>query len=99
MKNPARVRRKLQEKLHLPGARASEYFALVIFLCDGLLQLNPEAHTTSTRFFALAQRLPMELQMILCHRILDSKRETIVAVDSEAAFKNLAKILFLSPQS
>ena len=32
---PDSVRRKLQEKLHLPGARASKYFALVIFLCDG----------------------------------------------------------------
>ena len=71
---PDSVRRKLQEKLHLPGPQASEYFALVVFLCDGLFQFNPEAHTTSTRFFAIAQRLPMELQMILCHRILDSNR-------------------------
>ena len=68
----------------------------MVFLCDGLLLLNPEAHTASTRFFAIAQRLPMELQMILCHRILDSNRNTIVVVDSEASFKNLAKILLLS---
>jgi len=35
--------------------------------------------------------LPMELQMILCHRIIDSNRDTIVVVDSEASFKNLQR--------
>jgi len=38
----------------------------------------------------------MELQMILCHRVVGSMKQNILSKDSEAAFKSLARILLLS---
>ena len=46
----------------------------------------------------IAAKLPMELQMILCHRAVGSMKQNILRKDSEAAFKSLARILLL-PQS
>ena len=37
----------------------------------------------------------MELQMILCHRAVGSTKQNILHKDSEAAFKELARILLL----
>jgi len=37
----------------------------------------------------------MELQMILCHRVVGSMKQNILRKDSEAAFKALARILLL----
>ena len=71
-------------------------FALTVFLCDNLLQLKT-ARATATRshpaaepvmrFFAIAKRLPMELQMILCHRAVGSVKDNILSKDSEVAFE------------
>ena len=41
----------------------------VIFLCDGLLRINKHLKNDPTaRFFGIAKRLPMEIQMLLCQR-------------------------------
>ena len=37
--------------------------------------------------------LPMEVQMILCHRAVGSAKDGILSKDSEAAFKSLGKTL------
>ena len=74
---------------------AAAVFALTVFLCDYLLQLQPASNPAATRFFAIAKRLPMELQMILCHRAVGSAKQNILHRDSEAAFKSLARILLL----
>jgi len=50
----------------------------------------------AVRYFSIARRLPMELQMILSHRVFDSMKQNIRLVDSEGAFKSLARILLLS---
>ena len=82
---------------------AADIFALIVFLCDNLLQLKPALTTTTTttaetnptaasRFFAIASQLPMELQMVLSHRAVGS----ILLKDSEIAFKSLAGKLLLS---
>jgi len=84
-------------------ALAAEVFALTVFLCDDLLQFKPALVTTTPaattppalRFFTIAKRLPMELQMILCHRAMGSTKESILRKDSETAFKALARILNL----
>ena len=47
----------------------------------------------ATRFFAIASKLPMELQMVLYHRAVGSLRQHILHKDSEAAFKALALTL------
>jgi len=107
--NPAETRHELRVKLGMLNELAAEIFALMVFLCDDLLQLKPLAATTATanpaetdvaaaataatRFFAIASKLPMELQMILRHRIVGSMKQNILRKDSEAAFKSLGRIL------
>ena len=78
-------------------------FALVVFVSDGLLQTN-ETTTPSpaARLFRIAAQLPLELQMVLCYRVVGSSKEIISGKDSEVAFKYLAKSLTqvsLSPNS
>ena len=90
-------------KFGVLAALAAEVFALTVFLCDDLLQLKPAFHLAATpyhaasaiRFFTIAKRLPMELQMILCHGAVGSMKQNILRKDSEAAFKDLARILLL----
>ena len=100
--NPALTRYEIRVKLGLLDDLAAEIFALTVFLCDDLLQLKPASHsaatpdhaaTAATRFFALASKLPLELQMILCHRAVGSTKQNILHQDSEAAFKSLARTL------
>jgi len=85
-------------KLGLLDELAAEVFALTVFLCDDLLKLKPATATTTTtttatRFFTVATRLLMELQMVLCRRTVGSMRQNILHKDSEVAFKSLASLL------
>ena len=79
------------------------------FSCHDLLQLML-AHTitpsddpaaaaagNAIRFFGIAKRLPMEVQMIVCHRVVGSAKDSILSRDSEAAFKALAVVLLSPP--
>ena len=50
----------------------------------------------AARFFTIARQLPLELQMVLCYRVVGSAKEIIPGKDSEVAFKSLAKSLFWS---
>ena len=104
--NPAQTRYEIRVKLEVLDEVVTEVFALIIFLCDGLLQLKPASEPAvtlnqavatagATRFFVIVKRLPMELQMILCHRVMGSARQNILRKDSEAAFKSLAAFLLL----
>jgi hypothetical protein len=99
--NPQLVCHQLRVKLGMLDEMASEIFALVVFACDGLLQLKSTsvASVTSSiasRFFTIAARLPMELQMILCNTVVGSTKQTLLRKDSEPAFKSLARSLLLS---
>ena len=101
MANHAHTRHEVRVKLGVLEELAAEVFALTVFLCDDLLQLKPASHpavagAAATRFFSIAKRLPMELQMILCHRAVGSAKQNILQKDSEAAFKSLARILLPS---
>jgi len=105
--NPAQTRHEVRVKLGMLDALAAEVFALTVFLCDNLLQLKPSPHlaatpdhatAAATRFFVIVKRLPMELQMILCHHAVGSMKQNILRKDSEIAFKSLTRILqYLSP--
>ena len=86
------------------GELAAEVFALVIFLCDDLLRLKPAlpasaitAAAAAARFFVISKRLPMELQMILCHFAVGSMKQNIRQKESELAFKLLTGILLAHP--
>jgi len=100
MAKSAQTRHEVRVKLGVLDELAAEVYALTVFLCDDLLQLKPAlpitAFTATTRFFVIASKLPMELQMILCHRAVGSTKQNILHQDSEAAFKDLAQTLLLS---
>jgi len=75
--------------------RASEVFALVVFLCDSHLRLRETAELSeemarTQRFFRLAQRLPMEIQMRLCNLASDLNRDIVPTKFSEKAFRKFA---------
>jgi len=74
---------------------AAEMFALTVFVSDELLQIEVTT-PTAARFFNIARRLPLELQMIICHRVVGSRKEIIRDQDSEVAFKSLAESLLWS---
>ena len=99
---PALTRHELRVNLGMLDALAAEVFALTVFLCDDLLQPQTAAATLkpaidTLRFFAIAKGLPMELQMILCHRVFGSMKQNILRQESEAAFRSLAKVLLVLP--
>ena len=101
--NPAQTRHELRVKLGKVDELAADVFALTVFLCDELLQLKPAnatltvnpASAVATQFFTVAKKLPIELQMILCHRTVGSMKQNILCKDSEATFKSLAQTLLL----
>ena len=97
--NPEETHHKVRVKLGVLDELAAEVFALTVFLCDGLLQLQPtDSGAAMIRFYSIASKLPMELQMILCHHAVGSMKQNILRKDSEIAFKSLARILqYLSP--
>jgi len=74
---------------------AAEVFALVVFVSDGLLQIKDTTPPSpAARFFSIARRLPLELQVILCFRQVGSDKEIISGRKSEVAFKELARRLW-----
>jgi len=93
MANPTQIRHELRVKLGRLDEMAAEVFALTVFLCDDLLQLKPASHLSSTRFFFIITKLPVELQMVLCHRAVGSMKQNILHKDSEVAFKSLARTI------
>lgn len=92
---PERLIRELRVELEYYDRKAAKLFALVIFCCDDLLVVNGEQDDSDcknhSRFFKITQRLPMELQMILCRRAVDSMRNVIIERHSEKAFRDLVK--------
>jgi len=51
------------------------------------------------RFFHMAQKLPMELQMMLCNRAFGSMKDFVSTQHSEPAFRHLAKSLLTESSS
>ena len=94
--NPEETRHLVRVELGWYDEAAVEIFALMVFVSDELLQLKVTTPTPATRFFSIARRLPLELQMIICHRVVGSPKEIIRAQDSESAFKSLAERLLWS---
>ena len=102
MANPIQTRYQIRVELGLRDELAAEVLALTVFLCDDLLQLNSTSAaapnsitTTASRFFVIASKLPMELQMVLCHRVVGSMKQNVLVKDSEVAFKSLARALLV----
>jgi len=91
------TRHEVRVELGLLDDLAAEMFALVVFVSDGLLQINgTTTPSPAARFFKIATQLPLELQMVLCFRQVGSGREIIPGKVSEVAFKGLARRLLWS---
>jgi hypothetical protein len=71
--------------------RAAECYASIVFLCDGLLEIKKE-NGPEARFFRIASKLPLEIQMILCHRTIGSEGNNIPSKLTEVEFRILAKL-------
>jgi len=103
--NPVQTRWEVRQELRrsLPRSSPSWWcdrpaavvFAMVVFLSDGLLETRKGEQETepAARFFRIATRLPLELQMVLCCRLVGSSEELILGQESEEAFVDLARIL------
>ena len=89
--NPEKTRHQARLELGWYDEMAAEIFALVVFVSDGLLEIRNGDQSLAARFFDIARRLPLELQMVLCHRVVGLDKEIIPGKDSEMAFKSLAK--------
>ena len=99
MENPAQTRREVREELSWYDKMGAEVFALVVFVSDGFLEVGAgkEAHYLgTTKFFGIARKLPVELQMLLCRRVVGLTKELISSKDRETAFKTLATKYWLA---
>ena len=94
--NPVKTRLQVRLEIGWYNETAAEMFALVVFVSDGLLQINDTTPSPAARFFNIARRLPLELQMVLCYRVVGSAKEIVPSKESEVAFKSLAKSLLWS---
>jgi len=92
-----KTKHALRVELGLADEMAAEIFALVVFVSDGLLQIkDTTTPSPAARFFSIASQLPLDLQMVLCRRLVESAKEIIPGKDSEVAFKSLARRLTYS---
>ena len=78
-----KTRHAVRVELGFVDKLAAEMFALVFFVSDGLLQVRDTTPSPAARFFQIATQLPLELQMVLCYRVVGSAKEIIQAQDSE----------------
>jgi len=90
--NPVRTRHAVRIELGCQDELVAEVLALVVFLSDGLLSVK-DSNEKAARFFKIASQLPLELQTVLCHRVIGSAKEIISGRDSEVAFRELANTL------
>jgi len=96
IKDPILTRYELRIKFCMFDSVAAVMFAMAVFMCDGILCLKADSiiiDAKSRRFFSIIERMPMELQMIICRRVVGSSKNNILIKDSEPAFKILASHL------
>jgi len=95
MSDTAQTRHAMRVELAWYDDLAAGMFALVVFVSDGLLQINDTTtRTPAARFFSIVAQLPLELQMVLCYRLIGSAKEIIPGKESEVGFKELARRLW-----
>jgi len=87
--NLVETRHAMRVELGFLDDLAAEVFAIVVFLSDGLLQVSDATPSTAARFFTIANQLPLELQMLICHKAVGLNKEIIPGKDSEIAFREL----------
>jgi hypothetical protein len=72
----------------------SALFALIIFNCEGFIEPPVENHEETSRFFRIAARLPMEIQMMLCYRAFSLiDKDYITGKERDVALRELHCVL------
>jgi len=92
--DPEETRHQVRVNLGWYDEAAAEMFALVVFVSDGLLDIKTQAvaiASPAASVFTIARQLPMELQQVLCFRMVGSAKEIILGVNTTLAFKDLAR--------
>ena len=85
-----RVRHALRRQLGMMNLATAELFALIVMVCDDYAEvIVPRQDEALTRFLAVATRLPMDLQMLLCNRVYQLPASVIHKRDCELAFRNV----------
>lgn len=56
----------------------SKVYTSIVLLCDNYFKLRMEdKNNNERRFYTIAKRLPMDLQMLLCHRLFNSTKQSV----------------------
>ena len=93
--DPVQTRHEVRVELGWIEELAAEIFALVVFTCDGLLEIEELNLSGGARFFRIAKKLPMKLQVIICHCVVGSPGESIRVPLRERGFRELAKLVLV----
>jgi len=98
LEDEERARYQVRLELGWLDIMVPDLFALIIFICDGFLSFaTPDPsiryqeswRSRIARFLRIATSLPMELQMLLCHRVFGCPMNNIPTRLSESAFRRL----------
>lgn len=91
---PALTRHVLASRIRRLGSHITALFSLIMFLMEGYLRVcavsGRQRHGKPERFFLIASRLPLELQMMLCRRAYGKGGHVIRARDTDAGVAYLA---------
>ena len=91
--DPVATKKALRLELELDLRLAAEVFVLVVLVTDGYLRLREEVGgvvgEAAARFLSLAMKLPMELQMVLCHRMCGLAKDHVAVSETERVLRNL----------
>jgi len=72
---------------------AANLFSLVVFVCDGFLEERVTLENSHwVRFLAIARKLPLELQMVLCNRTFGEAGSVVSIKDSELSFRRFGRL-------
>ena len=80
-------------------AGVAKVFSLAVLLSDGYLRPRVPpwggrgVHASAaTKFYAIVERLPIELQMVICHLAVSSNRVVVLGSDSDLGFKHCLRL-------
>jgi len=105
IKNPERTRFSVMVERGWEDSHASLLFSNVVFLCDNHLVVDDKKKVSvrydytekknilasPQRFYRIAMRLPMDIQMLLCNIVYKTGKDTISVKMTNLALKHVVK--------
>ena len=91
VENEHRVRFETRRELGLGPNDPELLFATTVLLCDDFYTISPAGDSSSSRFFKILKKLPMELQMVISNMTYGIAKESIPRSLFEGALKTLAE--------